>query len=72
MKREEIIAELEEILDVEENSLNEDTNLVDMDEWDSIARLSVIIFLDEKFQKKITGEELKEIKIVSDILEICQ
>lgn len=72
MKREEIIAELEEILDVEENSLNEDTNLVDMDEWDSIARLSVIIFLDEKFQKKITGEELKEIKTVSDILKICQ
>ena len=39
-----------------------------MEEWDSIAMLSLIAMLDEEFDKTITGKELKELKTVADIL----
>ena len=67
-----LIEELAEILDVDEDMLSEDTDLTAMDEWDSIAKLSIIIFADEHLGKKITGEELKIVKTVADLLQKCQ
>lgn len=61
---------LEEVLDVEENALTENTILDDLDEWDSVAVLSLIIMLEENFGKKITGQDAKTFKTVQDIINI--
>lgn len=61
---------LEEVLDVEEGVLNTDTILEDLDEWDSVAVLSLIIMFEENFNKKITGEQAKSFKTVNDILNL--
>ena len=45
-------AEIEEVLDVETGSLTPETLLAEVDEWDSIAALSLIVMLDEKFEKQ--------------------
>ena len=45
-----------------------ETSLDTVEEWDSIAMLSLIAMLDEEFDKTITGKELKELKTVADIL----
>ena len=55
MELKEKLALIEEVLDVEEGSLSPETELADVDEWDSIAALSLIVMLDEKFEKTVSG-----------------
>lgn len=62
------LALIEEALDVEEGSLKPETPLDDVEEWDSIAMLSLIAMLDDEFGKTISGKELKALKTVADIL----
>lgn len=62
------LALIEEALDVEEGSLTAETPLDDVEEWDSIAMLSLIAMLDDEFGKTITGKELRALKSVADIL----
>lgn len=59
---------LEDMLEVDENSLTPDMNLEDIDEFDSMAVLSLIVLFEDEFGKKITGKEIKGYKTVSDIL----
>ena len=63
---------LEEMLELEERALNEDTLLDSIDEWDSVAALSLIVLLDEEFEKTITGKQIKEFKTIGDILKIME
>ena len=51
MNLQEKLALIEEVLDVEAGSLTQETMLADVEEWDSIAALSLIVMLDEKFEK---------------------
>lgn len=60
---------LEEMLELDENTLKEDTLLDDIEEWDSVAALSLIVLLDEEFDKTISGKQIKEFKTIGDILE---
>lgn len=59
---------IEEALDTEEGVLTAETILDDLDEWDSISALSLIVMLDEHFNKTITGAEIKALNTVGDIL----
>ena len=68
MELKEKLALLEEVLDVEEGSLSPETELADVDEWDSIAALSLIVMLDEKFEKTVSGAQIKALETVNDIL----
>lgn len=68
MELKEKLALIEEVLDVEEGSLSPETQLADVDEWDSIAALSLIVMLDEKFEKTVSGAQIKALETVNDIL----
>ncbi|MDM8109283.1 acyl carrier protein [Phascolarctobacterium faecium] len=68
MELKEKLALIEEVLDVEEGSLSPETELADVDEWDSIAALSLIVMLDEKFEKTVSGAQIKALETVNDIL----
>ena len=68
MKKAEILNLLEETLELEENSLKEDTELDSIEEFDSMGKLSLIVLCDDEFNKKLTGEKIKEFKIVADII----
>ena len=59
---------LEETLDLEEGTLKEDTLLEDVDEYDSMAKLALIVMFDEEFGKKVDSETVKGFKTVADIL----
>lgn len=59
---------LEETLDLEEDTLKEDMLLEDVEEYDSMAKLSLIVMFDEEFGKKLDGETVKGFKTVADIL----
>ena len=68
MDLQEKIVLIEEVLDVEAGSLTPETLLADVEEWDSIAALSLIVMLDEKFEKTVSGAQIKALVSISDIL----
>ena len=60
---------IEETLEMDANTLTEDTVLADVEEFDSMAKLSLIVMCDDEFGKKLSGEELRGFKTVKDILD---
>ncbi len=72
METREKIKSIEELLELEEGTLEEDTVLDNLEEWDSVSILSLIVLLDEEYNKTITSKDIKEIKTVSDILKLME
>lgn len=68
MTIEEKIAVLEDMLELENGTLTVETKLSTVDEFDSMAKLSLIVISDEEFGNKLTGEQLREFKTIGDIL----
>lgn len=60
---------IEETLELEENVLTPESVLADIAEYDSMAKLSLIVLCDDEFDKKLTGEQIQEFKTVQDILD---
>ena len=54
-----------------EGEIKMDDNFRDYDEWSSIAYLSVIAFMDEKYDTQIEEEEFKQLKTVQDLYNAC-
>ena len=62
------LAMIEEIMDLDEGTLTPATVLEDLEEWDSMAKLSVMVMMDDEFGKVLTGDALRALKTVQDIL----
>lgn len=69
MTNEEKIALLEDMLELDGGSLKPETVLSSIDEYDSMAKLSLIVLMDDEFNKKLSGEQIREFKTVQDILD---
>lgn len=69
MTKEEKIALLEDMLELEVGSLTSETELSSIDDYDSMAKLSLIVLFDDECGKKLTGEEIRKFKTVGDILD---
>lgn len=69
MSNAEKIALLEDMMELDEGTLSEDTILDDLEEWDSMASLSLIVLMGDEFGKKIDAKKIKEFETVKDILE---
>ncbi len=72
MNRQEIINLIEDTLELDLNSVEESTQLADLDEYDSMAKLSIIVLADDEFDKKLTGEQMREFKTIGDIVSFLQ
>ena len=72
MTNQEIINLIEDTFEIEINSLSEDSLLSEIPEYDSMAKLSIIILADDDFDKKLTGEIIREFKIVGDIVKFLK
>ena len=62
------IALLEDMLELESGTLDLETELSSIDEFDSMAKLSLIVLFDDEFGKKLTGEEIRNFDTVGDII----
>jgi acyl carrier protein len=69
MTNEEKIAMLEDMLELDGGSLTPEMELSSIEEYDSMAKLSLIVLMDDEFSKKLTGEQIREFKTVQDILD---
>ena len=69
MSNKEKIRLIEDALELEENTLREDTSLDSIPEYDSMARLTIIVLCDDEFNKKLSGEQIREFKTVKNLLD---
>jgi len=69
MKQEEKIALLEDMLELDGGTLKPETVLADIDEYDSMAKLSLIVLMDDEFSKRLSGEQIRLFKTVQDIID---
>lgn len=72
MTNQEIINLIEDTLEIEINTLSYDSTLLEIPEYDSMAKLSIIILADDDFNKKLTGETIIEFKTIGDIVEFLK
>jgi len=60
---------LEELLDIESDTLNADIELDQLSQWDSMAIISIIAMFDSDFGKVVTPNEVKGFITVNDIID---
>lgn len=70
MNKTDFLVELEDILQREEPCYETDV-LTDYDEWDSLSKMAVMAFYNKNFGIKISLNELKELKTVSDLIKLA-
>ena len=70
MSEREKLALLEDMLELDEGDLNADMALDDIDEYDSMAKLSLIVLMEDEFGVKLTGDVIKGFETVGDIIAL--
>lgn len=70
MNKIEKIRLIEEIMELEEDTLNEDSVLSNYDEWDSLTIISYIVLMDTQFDKNISINEIKRFITVKDAINL--
>ncbi len=68
MSKEEKLEIIADILEVDADELEEDMLLEDFETWDSVAVLSVIAMMDEKFGKYPHASEIRQYIKVIDLM----
>lgn len=68
MTEREKLALLEDMLELDEGDLTVDMALDDIDEYDSMAKLSLIVLMEDEFGIKLTGDVIKGFETVGDIV----
>lgn len=71
MTKNEFLEELKEAMHRDE-SLDENMLLDDIDEWDSLAFVSIMVLFKNLFDIKITGDDLKKCQKVSDLIALAK
>lgn len=69
MTREEKLEIIADILEVNLEEVNEECILDDFDTWDSVAVLSVISVINEKFNRFPHASEIRQYKTVKDLMD---
>ena len=56
--------------DTDAEMFTADTNFKQLDEWSSLAALSIIAMVDENFDKSITGADLRSVNTVEELYNL--
>ncbi len=63
---------LEEIMDVEEGTLTPESELAEVDEWDSLSKLTLMAEVKKRVNRRLSTEEILNFKTVQDIIDYLQ
>ena len=72
MEEEKFLEQFIAQFDDEPTGVTMDTDFRDIDDWDSLTALGVISMIDDEYNVKVSGEELKFSKSVRDIFNIVK
>lgn len=70
--KDKIIRIIEETLKVAPGSITAETQIADVEEWDSLAHVMILGALEEQLGLSIPLEEAMEMTSVSEILELAE
>lgn len=59
-----------QLADVDGISINVETKFRELDSWDSLTALSVLLMINEEYNVEISDSELRECQTVNDIFKI--
>ena len=51
---------------------NASTCFKDLDEWDSVLALSIISMIDENYEKRISGSELRNCNTIQELFQVVK
>lgn len=72
MTEQEKIEILADILEIDTNDISRELILEDCETWDSIAVLSVISVINEKFNRFPNASEIKQYKTIGDLMDVMK
>ena len=70
MKKEEFLVALEDILQTED-PIEENQNLVDLEEWDSLSKMAVMAYFKKTFGIGLVLTALKDVKTPADLISLA-
>ncbi|MBR2182354.1 MAG: acyl carrier protein [Acidaminococcaceae bacterium] len=59
---------LADTFDCDAEDLKEELALEDLDNWDSMTKLALIVLMDDEYGKTLTSNDIKNFKTVGDVL----
>ena len=74
MERELIVSNVKEIFwevfDDKDLEIDDSTNAADIEEWDSLNHINLIVAIENEFKFKFTLEEIQSLKTVGDTIKL--
>jgi acyl carrier protein len=70
IKKDIFFEELLECMEIDPVEINETTVFRELEDFDSMAIMSIVAYVDEKFEKTMSAEELRKVKTVRDLMEL--
>lgn len=70
--KDKLIEEFKDILELENETIKPEDNFREYDNWDSIAALSVMAYLDEEFNFSIKAEDFKKLNTIDQLVELME
>ena len=67
-----IIEIFQDILDVKKGTVSLSTTSSDIDEWDSVATVNIIVALEDEFRIKFKLEDIQTLETVQDFVDLVQ
>lgn len=72
MSASKIIEIFEDILDKESGKINLNSTPKDIEEWDSVATINIIVAIEDEFGIKFKLKDVQEAKSVKDFVELVE
>jgi acyl carrier protein len=73
MKKEELLLQVQnifrDVLDNESIELTDETTANDVDEWDSLSHIQLIVAIEKQFKIKFTSKEILSWKNVGEMID---
>lgn len=67
MDKQSFLIEIREVLEIE-STLEEETNLKELDEWDSMTAMILIGFISEKFSVELSPRDILDLTTVRSLM----
>jgi|TARA_B110000977_G_C10674283_1_gene336942 acyl carrier protein len=61
-----IIELISKICNIEKKKINKNSNILDIEEWDSMANVRIFLEIDKKFHIKLRPENVENFKTIGD------
>jgi len=61
-----------DIFDDDMMSITESTSKMDIEDWDSVAQIKLVLAIEEEFAVRLSTEEVSSIKSVAGFIDVIQ